>query len=41
MQMKKCKACKAEWIARTEKPVRCPRCQSKKWNGGKNEKKIS
>ena len=28
----KCKKCNYEWVARVEKPKRCPNCQTKYWN---------
>lgn len=28
-----CKRCGHNWIAKKINPVRCPRCQSVKWNG--------
>lgn len=28
----KCIKCGHEWIARTEKPLKCPMCQSKNWD---------
>ncbi len=28
----KCMKCDYEWVARVEKPKRCPNCQTKNWN---------
>lgn len=29
---KHCERCKADWEARIEEPVQCPRCKSPYWN---------
>ena len=34
----KCLRCGHKWVARTEKPMRCPKCTSPKWNEKRKEK---
>ncbi len=34
----KCKSCGYEWLPRTNNPVECPNCKTRKWNKKQNKK---
>lgn len=40
MEKINCKQCGHRWIPRTEDPLECPSCKSRKWKQKKQNKKI-